>query len=73
MATAGTGDLLTGMIGAFLAQGIAPFEAASGAVYLHGLAGDMAKQARGEVGLIASDLMDHIPAAITQVRQGGLR
>ncbi len=67
MATAGTGDLLTGMIGAFLAQGIAPFEAASGAVYLHGLAGDLAKQTRGEVGLIASDLMDRIPEAIAQV------
>jgi NAD(P)H-hydrate epimerase len=73
MATAGTGDLLTGMMGAFLAQGIPPLEAASGAVYLHGLAGDMAKQARGEVGLIASDLLENIPAVMTQIRQGESR
>ncbi len=66
MATAGTGDVLTGMIGGFLAQGITPFDAASGAVYLHGLAGDLAKKRRGEAGLIASDLMDCIPKAMLQ-------
>ncbi len=66
MATAGTGDLLTGMIAGLLAQGVAPFDAASGAVHLHGLAGDLARRIRGEAGLIASDLMDRIPDAILQ-------
>lgn len=56
MATGGTGDVLTGLIAALLAQGMEPFEAAQLAVYLHGLAGDLAARAVSKHGLIASDL-----------------
>ncbi|MCG3110978.1 MAG: NAD(P)H-hydrate dehydratase [Candidatus Manganitrophus sp. SB1] len=64
MATAGTGDALTGMIGAWLAQEIDPVDAAAGGVALHGTAGDLAAADRGEIGLIASDLIQKIPEAI---------
>jgi ADP-dependent NAD(P)H-hydrate dehydratase len=56
MATGGTGDVLTGLTGALLAQKMAPFDAARLAVYLHGLAGDLAAAALSQPGLIASDL-----------------
>jgi len=57
MATAGTGDVLSGIIGAFLAQGLAPVDAASTGVLAHGLAGDAAARRWGRLGLVASDLM----------------
>ncbi len=56
MATGGTGDVLTGLIAALLAQGMGPFEAAQLGVYLHGLAGDLAAKSVSKPGLIASDL-----------------
>ncbi|MGZ3446909.1 MAG: ADP-dependent NAD(P)H-hydrate dehydratase, partial [Myxococcaceae bacterium] len=56
MATGGTGDVLSGMIGAFLAQGLAPVDAASVGVLAHGLAGDAAARRWGRLGVIASDL-----------------
>jgi ADP-dependent NAD(P)H-hydrate dehydratase len=56
MATGGTGDVLTGLITALLAQGMEPFEAAQLGVYLHGLAGDLAARSVSKPGLIASDL-----------------
>lgn len=49
MATAGSGDVLTGIIGGFLAQHMVPFEAARLGVYVHGLAGDDAKKERGPI------------------------
>ncbi len=61
MATAGTGDVLSGMIGGLLAQGLAPVDAAVASVYLHGLAGDEAAARIGEAGLVATDLLDEIP------------
>jgi ADP-dependent NAD(P)H-hydrate dehydratase len=64
MATGGTGDVLTGLIAAFLGQGLDPFAAAQLGVHVHGLAGDLARDKLGEVGLIASDLLDHLPRAI---------
>jgi NAD(P)H-hydrate epimerase len=64
MASGGVGDVLTGMIAAFLGQGIAPFDAAALAVRLHGLAGDLAAKDLGEYGMIASDLVEKIPYAI---------
>jgi NAD(P)H-hydrate epimerase len=67
MATAGSGDVLTGVIGGFLAQGMRPFEAAKFAVYIHGLAGDLAAKEIGEVGLIASDILEKIPEAIVRL------
>jgi ADP-dependent NAD(P)H-hydrate dehydratase / NAD(P)H-hydrate epimerase len=57
MATGGTGDVLSGVCGALLAQGIAPADAACTAVYAHGLAGDVEQEWRGDLGLIASDLL----------------
>jgi len=64
MATAGSGDVLTGMIGAFLGQGLNAFSAAKYAVYLHGLAGDLAAKEKTQISLIASDIIVKIPEAI---------
>lgn len=61
MATAGTGDVLCGMLASFLGQGLDPVEAAIAAVWLHGAAGDKAAETKGEAGLIALDLIDTIP------------
>ena len=60
MATAGSGDVLTGMIAAFLAQGITPFEAARLGVYYHGKAGDLAVKKKSKLSLIATDIIDSI-------------
>jgi len=64
MATAGSGDVLAGMIAAFLAQGLKAFDASKCAVYLHGLAGDLAAKEKTQLGMIASDIIDKIPEAI---------
>ncbi len=64
MATAGSGDVLTGMIAAFLGQGLDEFNAAKYAVYLHGLAADLAAEEKTEISLIASDIIDKIPEAL---------
>jgi len=63
MATGGTGDVLTGLIAALLAQNMGSFEAARLAVHLHGLAGDIAAEDLSEPGLIASDLPLYISRA----------
>ena len=63
MATGGTGDVLTGLIGTLLGQGLEAFTAAQTGVYLHGLAGDLARDELGERGLISSDLLDYLPKA----------
>jgi NAD(P)H-hydrate epimerase len=67
MATGGTGDVLTGLIAALLGQGIDPFPAAQLGVHVHGLAGDLARDAVGEASLIASDLLTYLPAAFRRV------
>jgi NAD(P)H-hydrate epimerase len=67
MATAGTGDVLTGSVAALLAQGLAPFDAARLAAWLHGRAGDLAAEHVGEISLIATDLLGQLPQAITNV------
>ncbi len=64
MATAGSGDVLSGITGAFLAQGLNSFEAAKYATYIHGLAGDLAARDKTQIGLIASDIIDRIPDAL---------
>ena len=66
MASAGMGDVLTGMITGLLAQGLTTWDAARAGVYLHGLAGDLAALTLGEPGLIASDLISTIPHALTK-------
>ncbi|MFA6694089.1 MAG: NAD(P)H-hydrate dehydratase [Bacillota bacterium] len=67
MATAGSGDVLTGVIGGLLLQGLSPKDAAVGGVYLHGLAGDLAKEAVGARSIIASDLIEYLPDALKSV------
>ena len=64
MATAGSGDVLTGIIASLLGQGLDPFHAAKLGVELHGLAGDIARDKLGEYGMIASDIMEAIPHSI---------
>ena len=64
MATGGSGDVLTGMIGAFLARRFDPLAALQAGCVLHGLAGDLAAADRGEEGLIASDIVEAIPGAL---------
>jgi hydroxyethylthiazole kinase-like uncharacterized protein yjeF len=63
LATAGTGDVLSGIIGGFLARGTEPFWAAAGGAFTHGRAADVA----GHTGLVAGDLITALPAAIRSV------
>lgn len=63
LASGGTGDVLAGIIGALLAQGLRPADAARLGVYLHGMAGDAVRERLGDAGLLASDLPDAIPTA----------
>lgn len=70
MATGGSGDVLAGMVGAFLARGDSPWDAAVRAVWLHGRAGDLAASELGEESLIASDLVRFLPRALREF-QGG--
>lgn len=67
MATAGSGDVLTGIILSLLAQGYLPVQAALIGVYLHGLAGDVAANHYGEEALIASDIINHLGEAFKAV------
>ena len=79
LASGGTGDVLSGVIGSLLAQGLAPFDAARLGVYLHGLAGDAVRERLGDAGLLASDLPDPIAlarkrlAAVAERRKAGSR
>jgi NAD(P)H-hydrate epimerase len=68
LAKAGSGDVLTGMIAGFVAQDMNLYHAACLAVYLHGLAGDLARDDLTEYSVMASDLIDYIPKAIMQIK-----
>jgi NAD(P)H-hydrate epimerase len=68
MATAGTGDVLAGMIAAYLAQGLDPFEAACLGVYLHAAAGESLRQEYGEAGLLAHELAARLPRVVKDLR-----
>jgi NAD(P)H-hydrate epimerase len=63
LATAGSGDVLAGTIGALLAQGRSPWDAARLGVYLHGMAGEAVREALGDSGAVASDLLIQLPLA----------
>ncbi len=69
MATGGMGDVLSGIVAGFLAQGLAPEDAVRLGVYLHGRTGDRVAEDRGMVGLIASDLVDELPRAIRELTE----
>jgi NAD(P)H-hydrate epimerase len=69
MATAGTGDVLTGMMVGLLAQGLPSWEAACAATYLHGAAGDLAAAKKGQAGLISGDVIEEIPYALQLMHQ----
>ncbi len=69
MASGGMGDVLTGFLAGLLAQGLSPPEACCLAVFLHGLAGDLAATAQGGASLVAGDLLAALPAAFRRLRE----
>ena len=69
MATAGSGDVLTGIITGLLARGYQPKEACMVGVYLHGLAGDLAAAELGEESLLASDIIQYLPRAFKRLKE----
>ena len=69
MATAGSGDVLTGIITSLAGQGLAPFDAARAGVFVHGLSGDLAADKLGEYGLVASDIADYVPFALKELTE----
>jgi len=73
MATGGTGDILTGMVAGMIAQNPKQAsKAVSAAVYLHGLAGDVARETMGEQSLVATDLVHALPEAMRRVREASV-
>jgi NAD(P)H-hydrate epimerase len=72
LATGGTGDVLSGVIGGLIAQGSDPYSAAVTGVYIHASAGRRLSHKLGESGLLASDLLLEIPLVMNVLRQGGL-
>ncbi len=69
MSTAGSGDVLSGIISALWAQGLSSFDASKYGTYLHGLAGDLAAGEMTQLGLIASDIINFIPKAIKKTKR----
>jgi NAD(P)H-hydrate epimerase len=63
LASGGTGDVLTGLIGGLMAQGMAPADAAAAGVYVHGLAADIAVKSTTQRGLVARDVVHALPLA----------
>ncbi len=69
LASAGTGDVLTGAIAGLLAQGLSLFDAAACGVYLHGKAGEMVRARLGDAGMLATDLLPELPLVIKQLKE----
>ncbi|MGB3728007.1 MAG: NAD(P)H-hydrate dehydratase, partial [Thermodesulfobacteriota bacterium] len=67
MSSGGMGDVLSGIIGGLLAQRIDPVDACKLGVFVHGLAGDLVAEQNGEAGIIASDVANSLPNAITEI------
>jgi NAD(P)H-hydrate epimerase len=67
MATGGSGDVLTGVIAALVGQGLGAFDAAALGAWVHGRAGDIAAARLGQTGLIATDILDHLPLAFREL------
>ena len=72
MASGGMGDVLAGILGAYLAHGMSPLDAVKSGVFIHGAAGDLAALRVGEAGLIASDLLERIPAVVGRLQSRSL-
>jgi len=70
LATGGTGDVLTGMLAACLARGLAPYDAAIAAVFMHGVAGEIVGERFGAPGGVAGDVVQSIPDALRRLRAG---
>jgi len=68
MATAGSGDVLTDIIAAFIGQGLSPFDAAKYGTFIHGFAGDIASKKTSQISLIASDIIKYLPAALRKLK-----
>lgn len=73
LASAGTGDVLSGMISGIWAQGAGPYESSVLGAYLHGLAGDFAASELSEYAMIASDLLYYIPSAILKLAEAAIK
>jgi NAD(P)H-hydrate epimerase len=70
LASAGTGDVLSGTIAGLLSQGLSYYDAATCGVYLHGLAGEMVRVELGDAGMVAGDLLPVLPRAIKKIKEG---
>lgn len=70
LASAGTGDVLSGAIAGLLAQGLPHTAAAACGVYLHGMAGELVKAKLGDAGMVASDLLPALPRALKKIKEG---
>lgn len=70
LATAGTGDILSGIIAGFVAQGLTFYDASCCGVYIHGLVGEWIKEKIGDAGLLASDLLPFLPKEIKKIKMG---
>jgi NAD(P)H-hydrate epimerase len=73
MASGGMGDVLAGMLAGFLAQGFAVEDALRLGVFLHGFAGDLVASVKGEIGMIASDVIEMLPDGLRRLSEGKLQ
>lgn len=71
LASGGTGDVLTGVVGACLARGLSAWDAAAAAAWLHGTAGDLLREAKGEESVTAADVVEALPEAFLLAREAG--